>query len=655
MTNPAVDDPVRTPLPLPCHRVRRSDVVVVGTGVAGLAAALGSSPRRVTVLTKGRPGDGGSSAWAQGGVAAALGGDDAPALHAADTLAVSGGLGDPAAVELLTREGPVRIRELIALGARFDRRRDAGDAGTKGSGVAGSARRDATAALDLGREAAHSRRRILHAGGDATGAELVRALRRAVLRAPGVAVEAESFAVDLLVERGDDGRRRVAGVLALDGRGRRVAHLADAVVLATGGLGQLFAHTTNPVEVTGDGLAMAARAGARLVDLEFVQFHPTALAAGEADGALPLLTEALRGEGAVLVDDAGRRFLLDEHPDAELAPRDVVARAIHRRLQAGRTVFLDARAAVGERFPERFPTVFEKARAAGLDPRREPLPVAPAAHYHMGGVATDERGRTSLPGLWACGEVACTGAHGANRLASNSLLEALVFGARVADDAAAAGRAVRGGGGRRPAQGPPTLGSVGPVRGQPVPLLHHPPDELGFLHAAGRPLAAGEAPSAPLDPVRAGAAAATLHALRGRLRRLMEARVGVVRDGRGLGIALVELDALGRELAKLAPRVEGAPTAVQADLHEVRNLLTAGRLVATAALARAESRGAHRREDHPAADPAWRRRLELVMAPDGEVDLSLGDPVPVPGEGTGRPRPVAPPRADRPAAVTAAP
>ncbi|HMB53724.1 MAG TPA: FAD-binding protein, partial [Thermoanaerobaculia bacterium] len=392
--------------------VRHADVLVIGTGAAGLATALGCSPRAVTLLTKSRFGHGGSTAWAQGGIAAALGDDDAPALHAADTLDVAGGLADRSAVAVLTEEGPRRVEELIALGARFDCTADG--------------------ELAFGREAAHGRRRILHAGGDATGAELMRALATAVAEAPGVTVEEGCFAVDLAVEVDAQGRtRRVVGALVVDGDGCRVLHLAGAVVLATGGVGQLYRHTTNPVEVTGDGLAMAARAGVTLVDLEMVQFHPTALAADSAvedGGPLPLLTEALRGEGAWLVDGDGERFMVDEHPDAELAPRDVVARAIDRRRAAGEPVFLDAREAVGERFPERFPTVWEKATAAGFDPRAEPLPVTPAAHYHMGGVKVDGRGRASLDGLWVCGEAASTGVHGANRLASNSLLEALVYG-----------------------------------------------------------------------------------------------------------------------------------------------------------------------------------------------------------------------------------
>jgi L-aspartate oxidase len=517
--------------------VATSDVVVVGTGVAGLTAALGCAPRRVTLLTKARLGDGGASPWAQGGVAAAVGEDDAPSLHAADTITAGAGLNVPEIVALLTREGPERIHELLALGARFDR--------------------DTAGRLSLGREAAHSRRRILHSR-DATGAEMVRTLVEAVRRAPEIRVLEETFAVDLVVEEG-----RVVGLVALDADGRRVLFQASAVVLATGGLGRLYLHTTNPPEATGDGLAMAARAGARLVDLEFVQFHPTALAAAGAD-PLPLLTEALRGEGAVLVDGGGRRFMPAEHPDAELAPRDVVARAIWRRLVAGEKVFLDARAAPGDRFPERFPTVFALCRADGLDPRREPMPVSPAAHYHMGGVAVDNHGQTSLPGLWACGEVASTGVHGANRLASNSLLEALVFGARVAADLRE----------RRPA-----LWRAAAISTSDVIL------------SEAKDLGGGGAKRSS-DPALVAA-----------VRRLMWERVGLVREARGLEAALTELSGLRTE----HPEPSG----------EARNLLDLARLVTEAALARRESRGGHYRADFPAPDPAWEHRLFLTAGPDG--------------------------------------
>lgn len=517
--------------------ISRSDVLVVGSGAAGLTAALGCAPLRVTVLTKATL-ISGSSAWAQGGVAAAVGTDDTPALHAADTLAAGAGLCDPRAVGLLTGEGPERVKALLELGARFDR--------------------DAAGKLSLGREAAHSRRRILHAK-DATGSEIVRALGEAVLQAPEVRVLERAFAVDLLVEDG-----RVAGVLAVDGNGadgRRVLHLAPAVVMATGGLGQLYLHTTNPREATGDGLAMAARAGARLVDLELVQFHPTALAVETAGEPMPLLTEALRGEGAVLIDDRGFRFMGDEHPDRELAPRGVVARAIWRRLMAGRRIFLDAREAVGEELPERFPTVFELCQRHGLDPRKEPMPVAPAAHYHMGGIDVDGQGRTSLPGLWACGEVASTGVHGANRLASNSLLEALVFGSRVAEDL----RSVSG------------------------------------RSAAGRSFPSGRrVPNLPPGTPRDAE-------LQLAIRRLMWEKVGVVRDEKGLSSALDELEAL----AETHPRIGG----------EARNLLSVSRLVTAAALARRESRGGHYRSDFPVPDPGWQRRLFVTAAPDGSALL----------------------------------
>jgi L-aspartate oxidase len=532
--------------------VSRSEVLILGTGAAGLTAALGCAPRRVTVLTKARLGAGGSSPLAQGGVAVALGADDSPALHAADTMVAGAGLNDPEIVDLLTEEGPERMRALLDLGARFDRNAQGG--------------------LALGREAAHSRRRILHAK-DATGAEIIRTLVEAVRHAPEIRVVEGAFAVDLVLDGG-----RVVGALAVEETGRRMLHLAPSVVLATGGLGQLYLRTTNPVEATGDGLAMAARAGARLVDLEFVQFHPTALAEkrphprplshlpptpppGEGrEAPLPLLTEALRGEGAVLIDGKGRRFMLDEHPDAELAPRDVVARAIWRRLAAGDEVFLDARAAVGESFPERFPQVFQLCRERGVDPRVAPMPTAPAAHYHMGGVWVDADGRTSLPGLWACGEVTATGAHGANRLASNSLLEALVFGARVADS-----------------------------------LRATPPASEPF-RAANLRIAEG------FDRDRSATGDAELTIA---VRRLMWAKVGLVRDENGLIDALTELD----RLAARYPNASG----------EARNLLSVARLVTAAALARQESRGGHFRSDLPVPDPAWERRLFLTAAPDGSA------------------------------------
>ncbi len=530
--------------------VTATDIVVIGSGVAGLTAALGlacsigapsARPRSVTVLTKTELA-GGSSRWAQGGVAAALAVDDSPDLHAEDTVAAGAGLGDRAVIEALTAEGPERIRRLMELGARFDRGPDGG--------------------LLLGREGAHSRRRILHAGGDATGHEMVRALIAEVRRHPDVDLREWVFALDL-VTAGD----RVVGVLARHPSGRVVLHRARAVVLATGGFGQLYERTTNPVEATGDGLAMAARAGARLADLEMVQFHPTALDAGGGLESLPLVTEALRGEGAILVDDRGERFMLGVCPRAELGPRDVVARAIRSRQQAGRRVFLDASGAIGAAFPERFPTVWDSCRRLGLDPRCQPIPVTPAAHYAMAGIAVDLQGRSSLPGLWACGEVTSTGVHGANRLASNSLLEALVFGARVADD----------------------LGGATTFESKPrMPL-----EEVVWREEESR----GEG----ADGERA----------RTEIRRLMWRHVGLERDRRGLETAL---EALGRV---------AAPAPDSARACETRNLLTLGRLVAAAALARRESRGSHYRADFPESRKELRHRFFWTYRPEVGCPLAV--------------------------------
>ncbi|HSO24470.1 MAG TPA: L-aspartate oxidase, partial [Chondromyces sp.] len=389
--------------------LRVADVLVVGGGVAGLSAALHARGRRVLLVGKTVFAGGGSSVHAQGGVAAALDPGDSPARHAEDTLAAGVGLCDDEVVRRVTAEGPRRIGELLVWGARFDR----GNDGT----------------LALGREGAHSLRRVAHAAGDATGREMVRALAAAARAASEVEIMDGVLALELIRDRGT-----VAGVAAVDRNGRRLLLAASEVVLATGGTGALWQRTTNPPESTGDGLAMAIRAGAAVADLEFVQFHPTALDVGGE--RLPLLTEALRGEGARLVDGRGRRFMLEVHPAAELAPRDVVARAIWRQLREDDEVFLDATAIAAD-LEERFPTVVGLCREHGFELAREPVPVTPAAHYHMGGVVVDRDGRTTVPGLWACGEVARSGLHGANRLASNSLLEALVYGAAVGEALAA--------------------------------------------------------------------------------------------------------------------------------------------------------------------------------------------------------------------------
>ncbi len=494
--------------------------IVIGSGVAGLSAALGLG--RCIVVTKTELAEG-SSRWAQGGVAAALGADDDPSFHAADTVAVSGGLGDHLVAELVTRSAPERIEWLRSLGARFDQ-----------SG----------GAMALGREAGHGRNRIVHADGDGTGAEIMRALRRSTVERPEIEVWEHTLALDLL-RRGT----RVAGVLVVDRAGHVVAVSSPAVILATGGIGRVYSRTTNPVEVTGDGLAMAARAGARLLDPEFVQFHPTALT-GSHD-PMPLLTEALRGAGAVLVDERGGRFMCSEHPDAELAPRDVVARTIWLRHDRDEAAYLDA-THLGASFPDRFPTVFATAMVAGIDPRTDVIPVSPAAHYHMGGIDVDVDGRTSLDGLYAVGEAAATRLHGANRLASNSLLEGLVFGQRVAQDA------------RR------LVDSV-----DPSAVLEVPRSALSVV---------------PDDDLSAMAA----------LRDMMWNDVGVVRDATGLARG-------GEVLRELAPRLEVGPT--------TRNLGIVAQIVIEAASARSESRGGHARSDFPTADEAWARHTTVTPAP----------------------------------------
>lgn len=412
MTAPAVPQRLAAPEPGWTDSV---DVVVIGSGVAGLSAALKARELgTVLVVTKDVVASG-STQWAQGGIAAALDPEDSPEEHLQDTLVAGAGLSDPEAVRVLVTEGPDAVRDLIELGARFDTMADG--------------------EISLGREGGHHRNRIAHAGGDATGAEIERALVAAVKRSKDIRLIEHALVLDLLTA--EDGA--VAGVTLhvmgegqLDGVG---AIRARAVVLASGGLGQLYAATTNPSVSTGDGMALALRAGAKVRDLEFVQFHPTVLWLGKsAKGQQPLVSEAVRGEGAFLVDHTGKRFMQGQHELADLAPRDIVAKAIMRQMLAtGKDhVYLDARHFGDEKWRVRFPTILASCRSHGIDPVRELIPVAPACHYSSGGVRTDLDGQTSVPGLYACGEVACTGVHGANRLASNSLLEGLVFARRIA-------------------------------------------------------------------------------------------------------------------------------------------------------------------------------------------------------------------------------
>lgn len=506
-----------------------ADVVVVGSGVAGLSTALrlaeSPSGRRlqVVVLSKSGFGDG-CSRWAQGGIACSVAPDDSPDRHARDTLRVSGGLGREEIVEILTAAARERIAWLMERGTRFDR-------GADGS-------------LELGLEGGHSRGRILHAGGDATGAEVMRALTDAACRCPALDVVESTRAIDLTTHGG-----RVTGLLAAGPDGRRVVYRAGAVVLATGGFGAAYLKTTNPAEATGDAIAMAARAGASLVDMEFVQFHPTALDVNIVP--MPLLTEALRGAGARLLDGRGRRFMASVSPQAELAPRDLVARAIWERLAAGERVYLDARPALHK---HDFPTAVAACRRYGLELERVPVPVSPAAHYTMGGVSVDDEGRSSLPGLWVCGEAAGSGLHGANRLASNSLLEGLVFGCRVADDVASRIE----------------LGSSGPFELVPRP---------GPVPPRERPVGAVES----------------------EVRTLLWERIGLVRTEHGLQTAL-------RELRRLGECSEAG--------SQERDLVTLGLLAGTAALARRESRGAHYRRDFPESAEG-RRRLTLGTDPTG--------------------------------------
>src|SRR6185312_5974184 len=497
----------------------RTRFLVVGSGVAGLHTAWRASDHgEVLLLTKKSLFDS-ATAYAQGGIAAALGAGDSPALHRRDTLAAGAALCDAAAVQVLVEEGPARIRELQTAGADFDL--------------------DPAGELQLGREAAHSKNRIVHAHGDQTGAEVARTLVARVRATPRIRVLEKARVLNLIVRRGV-----CLGVRA-SVAGRATEIIADATVLATGGCGQIYKYTTNPVVATGDGYAIAHRAGVTLADMEFVQFHPTALDTPE--NPLALISEAVRGEGATLVNSRGVRFMKGKHADAELAPRDVVARAIFREQRSG-PVYLDARA-LGGRFVERFPGIFALCQARGIDPRVDLIPVTPAARYMMGGVVTDLRGRSSMPRLYAVGEVARTGVHGANRLASNSLLEGLVFAERVARD----------------------MATIKPLVKVPSLAKWKVP-----------PLADRGAAQVAADAIRV----------------VMWEDAGIARTARGLRAALARLADIGERLP--------------AGATEELNMLQTARLVVEAALLRRESRGGHYRSDFPRAKRTWMgRHIEL--------------------------------------------
>lgn len=390
-------------------RIQHPGPLIIGGGLAGLSTALSAGSASVLVVSPAPLLEAASSAWAQGGVAAALARDDAPALHLRDTEAAGAGLVDRQAAEVLTDAGRATVEWLASLGAPFDREADGGFA--------------------VSREAAHSMARVARVGGDGAGRAILSALVTATRAAPNIKVWENGRLTGLI----QSASGRVIGAV-IDRAGERVEVLAPAVVLATGGAGGLFGETTTPRALLGEGMALAWMAGAEILDPEFVQFHPTAMDVGL--DPMPLATEALRGDGARLIDRHGA-YILGPEPDADLKPRDVVARAVHRARAEGRGAFLDARTAIGAHFPEAFPAVFASCMAAGLDPRIQPIPVAPAAHYHMGGIAAQPDGQTTLKGLYAVGECAATGVHGANRLASNSLLEAAAFGRRTGQAVAA--------------------------------------------------------------------------------------------------------------------------------------------------------------------------------------------------------------------------
>lgn len=508
-----------------------ADVVVIGSGVAGLTTALQIRAHNLSVIliTKSYV-DEGSTKWAQGGIAAALGPGDSPEQHERDTLVAGAGLCDLPAVKVLVSEGPEAVRKLIARGAVFDK--------------------SETGEIALTREGGHLRNRILHAGGDATGAEVSRALLAAVSRDQGIEVIEHALVLDAL--KSESGR--VCGVtLHVIGEGSRDGVgqiMARAVVLATGGLGQVYSQTTNPSVSTGDGVALALRAGADVADVEFIQFHPTVLYMGEnSRGQQPLISEAVRGEGAFLVNDRGERFMKSVHPLADLAPRDIVAKEISRQMSksGAKHVWLDAKSIVD--FKDRFPTIYSSCSQIGIDPSKDLIPVAPASHYASGGIRTDLNGHSSVPGLYAVGETACTGAHGANRLASNSLLEGLVFGARIAEDIAKN-----------------LVTWEDPAGSDPIEILISP-------------------------------------SVRGEMQRAMSRGASVVRTK----------DSLSKTLETLNRLKDATTIYANVDAWETTNLYLLATAITRSALERTESRGSHTRDDFPETSEAWRKRIHQAI------------------------------------------
>ncbi len=546
MSNPVAQIGIRLTAPEPGW-FAETDVIVIGSGVAGLTAAIQArtSGYKVILVTKAQVDDG-STRWAQGGIAAALDPNDSPEEHWRDTIVAGAGLCDSAAARVLVIEGPNAIRRLISRGANFDKTE--------------------SGAIALTREGGHHRDRIAHAGGDATGAEISRALVDAVSNDSGIELIENALVLDLLQDEYGAAQGitlHVMGQGMHDGVG---AVLAPAVILATGGIGQVFSQSTNPKVATGDGIALALRAGADLADLEFIQFHPTVLFLGEqAKGQQPLISEALRGEGAFLVDDDGNHIMDGVHPMADLAPRDIVSIAIMKTMieKNLKHVWLDARK-IGDNWQERFPTIFNVLLGYGIDPRTDLIPVAPAQHYHSGGIRTDLYGRTSIPGLFACGEVACTGVHGANRLASNSLLEGLVFAERI---------------GAFLALGLPERRSYVKRNGNEVLLENE---------------------------------------LRSAIQNTMTKNVGVLRSANSSQSAIDELSPLMKSTPGLMPNTKN---------WETSNLHTVATAISLAANIREETRGSHWREDFPSSQNSWLKRVIVKSDINGELSISF-EPVP---------------------------